>query len=385
MSVAPPTMPQSVVGKNNPEGLPPRCIRCAYVLTGLHAGRCPECGLPFNLAIAGTFTIKPPLIGWKFWLPGMLLSVGGGLAVMALLIVGGNWGWALWLGLPFSAGSLLGYRVRSGVFMLVLLGIMLVVSLFMGLAFVNLAGVFCGFALAAIFVGPVLIGTLFGTLLRMVLKATDFSQRWHLPVWLLLITPLILGLIEGGPGARQPTEHVTTSMMLPADSQRTFDAIMYYEDVTHPPPWILRVGLAHPLTTHGTSQRVGDVKTCIYNKGRITKRVIEIEHGRRLAFEVIEQSIGYERDVRLTGGAFDFEPQADGSTKVTLTTTYEPLLHPRWCWRPFERYAMHTLHEHVIEGMRRRAQGIDPADDRYSTDDADAAVPVAVLGGDDVG
>ena len=56
---------------------------------------------------------------------------------------------------------------------------------------------------------------------------------------------------------------------------------MFYEEVKHQPPLILRIGLAHPLYTIGSSEHVGDVKTCVYNKGHITKRITEVEPGRR--------------------------------------------------------------------------------------------------------
>jgi hypothetical protein len=63
----------------------------------------------------------------------------------------------------------------------------------------------------------------------------------------------------------------------------------------------------------------------------------------------------------LWGGSFTFE--ADTSDIVqphrihcTLETTYRPHLSPRWCWRPFERYTVHTLHRHVLRGIAEEAQ-----------------------------
>lgn len=374
--IAPPVSQQPFDWKNAPGGFPPRCLRCAYVLTGLRDGRCPECGRPFNLALPSTFTTKPPFIGWKFWLPGLLLAIGGGFAATVALLWMQNWGVALWFAVPFSGGAVLGYRVRSSILILVLLLLILIPGLIMGMMTLNLAGVFCGMALTGIFVGPVLVGTALGAGLRVLLKATNFSQRWHLPVWLLMLVPVIAGAIEGRPRTPQSKETVTTAVTMPADSGRAFDAIMFYEEVTHRPPLILRIGLAHPLFTTGSSQHVGDVKTCVYNKGHITKRITEVAAGKRLAFEVIDQQIGYERDVRLTSGSFEFETLPNGFTRVTLNTEYEPLLRPRWCWRPFEQYAMHTLHKHVLEGMRRRVAGEDTA----TTPDP-AGRPLALSGG----
>ena len=94
----------------------------------------------------------------------------------------------------------------------------------------------------------------------------------------------------------------------------------------------------------------------IPNKGHITKRVTEVRSPELLAFDVIEQSIGYERDVRLISGSFELSPDGATHTRITLNTTYQPLLGPRWAWALGEDYAIHTLHSHVLEGMRLHAE-----------------------------
>jgi hypothetical protein len=132
---------------------------------------------------------------------------------------------------------------------------------------------------------------------------------------------------------------------------------MFYEEVHHPPPWLLRLGLPKPLYTRGSVEHVGDCKTCIYTKGHLTKRVSERIVDHRLAFDVIEQDRIENHSIRLTTGSFDFKPIGPSATRVELTTSYEPKLGPRWIWRPAEQLATHALHRHVLEGMRRKAAG----------------------------
>jgi len=271
----------------------------------------------------------------------------------------GSWGAALWIGLPLSLGCLLGYGTRVKAFVRVALAIAVACTFILALMSMQLAGIFCGLLLAAIVTGPVLLGTLIGWMLRLSMKASRFSQRAHLPPVLFLAIAPVWAMIEGRAGP-QPIEAVSTREVIAAPLNACWDAIMFYEEVRHEPPLILRIGLAHPLRTIGSSGAVGDRKICIYNKGRITKQVTQAEPGRILAFDVIEQSIGYERSVRLTRGSFSFEPIDDAHTAVTLSTTYEPLLTPRFVWRWGEAIAVHALHGHVIEGMRRRATGIEP-------------------------
>ena len=120
--------------------------------------------------------------------------------------------------------------------------------------------------------------------------------------------------------------------------------------------------MPRPLSTSGGMVAVGDVKVCLYDKGRLVKRITAREPRRRLAFDVVEQ--GFEQHaMTLSGGAFEFEPAGPdpSRTRVTLSTTYHPHLGPRWCWRPFERLTVHTLHSHVLRGMAENATGSSAA------------------------
>lgn len=318
-------------------------------------GQCPECGRPFDLADRSTFALRPPFLRWNFWFPGLCLSVLGGTVVVAILAFAfGNWGVSLFLGVPFSVGCILGYRLRVRWYLLPLFCLVALLGLIIGLMSLSLAGVYCGLILGAIFLVPIFIGAVLGAILRHQLKFRGYGQASYLPILLFWLIPRAGGVIEGRPRGNRP-ESVSTEIVIPAPIARCWDAIMFYEEVTHEPPLILRIGLAHPLYTIGVSRKPGDVKTCVYNKGRITKRITAVADRSLLEFEVIEQRIGYERDVRLIGGSFRLEPLGPDSTRVTLTTTYEPLLGPRFCWRPGERLAVHLLHRHVLEGMRLKS------------------------------
>ena len=333
----------------------PRCRNCYYVLENLPEPRCPECGSPFDLNDPATYTLKPPKVRWKLWLPGLALSIGGGLALYLLIIPFAGFGGASTLVVPLSAGAILGYCCRVRIFLLVLLGLTLVTSLFLGCVSLNYTGVLCGLMLAGIGLGPITIGLLLGAVLRQSLKRSRFDQRWHLPLVAFLLLPVGVALVERGTYRRAAVETVSTSVVIDAPAARAWDAIQFYEDVKHGPPPLFRVGMPRALYVSGRVAAVGDVRTCVYDKGRLTKRVTEVQPGRRLAFAVVEQR--FERhSMTLVGGSFQFDSAGTDRTRVTLSTTYRPHLAPRWCWRALEERTVHTLHNHVLRGMAEEAQ-----------------------------
>jgi len=335
---------------------PPRCLACGYALTGLPSpGQCPECSRGYDLSDPLTHSWKPPLVRWRLWGPGLLLTLvlfgalGGG-----LLALGAGWGWSLTVTLPLCAGTLLGYRTRAAPVVLILLVLGLVLSLVLGLVTMSGGGVFCGLMLAGFFLVPTFAGVAAGAIARALLKNSQWSQRWHLPVVFLGMLPVGVAVLEGRPGP-WPAERVATTHVMATDPGLAWDAIRFYEQVEHAPPLLLRHALGYPTNARGSKLAVGDTTRCIFTSGHVTKRVTAVEPEERLAFVVIDQQLGYEHAVRLLSGAFEVEaiPGEPGEARVTLVTEYEPLLGPRWVWRPAERLALRMVQGHVLEGMAR--------------------------------
>jgi hypothetical protein len=147
---------------------------------------------------------------------------------------------------------------------------------------------------------------------------------------------------------------VCTAQTIQATPQQAWASILFYEQVDHAPPWLLTLALPRPVRAQGSKAAVGDVQRCIYENGHVVKRVTRRVDRRELAFEVLDQHLHFERDVTLRDGAFCLEPLDAGGTRVVLTTRYIRHLSPAWLWEPMERQILHTLHGHVLEGMRRR-------------------------------
>ena len=220
----------------------------------------------------------------------------------------------------------------------------------------HIAGLFCGLTLLVVFLGPLSLGAGLGALLRIGLKTTSFQQRSWLPQLLISAIPLIWALADGQNEVRFPERSVSTARVIEASPAEIWDALMFYEDVGVDPPLLLRLGLPNPVSSSGPMSAPGDVRTCVYSKGELRKRITAVSAPDHLAFEVIEQNIGFERSVALVGGEFSLLSVGNRRTRLTLTTVYRPKLGARFVWSPIERLAVQTLHRHVMRGIAEQAQ-----------------------------
>ena len=371
----------------------PRCLGCDYPLLGVEeeavrvrhmetAGKaydipirgdsqCPECGRLFNAGNPATYQIDEAYDWRTQWLPWVVISALFGVGWMIALYSLDNLGCAIFLAVPLGIGASVGYisRVSSGTWkgVAMTLGIMVLgaaVSGGLALSSTHLAGfagIFCLLMIALIFAGPILLGLVVGGGLGMFVRWRLRKRRRREGIMMRLGAFLLIWLLPAatdlGERVLAPAvviETVTTSAVVNATPEQAWDAWLFYGDVEHDPPLLLRLGLPTPVETRGRIHHEGDRQLCIYTKGHLVKQATHVERGRRLTFNVVEQVNIEDRSIRLIDGSFDFEDLGSGRTRVILTTRYEPLLRPRTLWAPIEHTVASTMHRHVLRGMELR-------------------------------
>lgn len=350
------------------ENRAPRCLICGYRLIGLDHPSCPECGHNFDPAQPNTYARRRPFVWHHYWWPGALLALFVGFAWCVVFYAHNAMGWGLFVGVPAMLGALMGFSPnqanRASAPKLATRGavgitaILLVGMLMLG----GLAGLFCGILLLGIFLPIAFMGFFSGLFLAKVLakilKHTEFNQREYLPVLLLLIAmPGLFQLAQATLAPPLKPVTVSTSQVLPMSTQDAWNAQMFYEDVPGPRPYFHRIGLPRPLETQGTIVNVGDQHVSIYTKNaRIVKQATAVVPGETLAFDLVEQQNFEDRALRFLHGRFDFDAIDNNHTRVTLTSTYQPLMRPRLLWQPIEHAMAGTLHRHILDGMAEQAQ-----------------------------
>ena len=366
LEVTPPTSPR-----------PARCIECGYVLEGIPGNACPGCSRAFTLSDPRTFTTKPPIRYFAFFCPVLILVIVAVFASTMLAMLSlEQWGWGTWIGVPLAMGILLGYFFRFVPVVGLSVAILVCCAVAMLLFIFGSTGAFCAFTLAGISILPLALGTVGGGILRWGLKRTNFSQGAHLPILALLAaSPITLGILASTPGDHDILS-VSTRRDLAGSPAAVWNALLFFEDVDREPPLLLQLGLPTPLGREGELTKVGDRTTCIYDSGTVVKEATELEAQERFAFKVVEQDIHFEHDVELISGSFQLHPGPDGGTTIELTTTYRPLLGPRWLWQPIETAAVRSLHGHVLASIDDRAREEAPPEVFFAfleTFDADLA------------
>jgi hypothetical protein len=331
-------------------GVPPRCLGCAYILENLEAPRCPECGRLFDPKNPKTYTRKPGFVLWKYWLPGFLLATIGGGAMMLAFLAYDQVGWGLALATPFAIGALLGYGVRAPTALITILSLFALVAIITMLRVTNATGAFCGFILGCASTVPILFGCFFGWSLRIHLKLSKFSQKWYLPVVAILLLPALTHGVEMIVRTPLETETVTTSHVVALPLEEAWSRKIFKDGTTPPPPALMNFGLPHPQETRGSSQ-VGRLKRARMSKGELEVRITQRVELRLLAYEFVGQNHVEDRAIKLLDGRFEVEAIDPTHTRVTISSHYQPLMTPRWYWRPFELMSGKSVHGYIVEEM----------------------------------
>jgi hypothetical protein len=151
---------------------------------------------------------------------------------------------------------------------------------------------------------------------------------------------------------RSSVRLVSTDEDFPATPAIVWQTLLFYEELSAPPPFLLRWLLPVPLGTTGSKSIVGSEVKCLYAGGHLLKRVSAIVEMRRFAFDVIEQNLAL-RGLRALGGEYRLHAVAPARTRVTLSTRYASPYRPDWVCARVESAVCHCFHRHLLSAMRQ--------------------------------
>jgi len=177
---------------------------------------------------------------------------------------------------------------------------------------------------------------------------SDIQWPGFLPTTRTQIWSRLLSLLFGGIATK---ESVATLVHIDASPEAIWREILFYEEVPSRPPLLLAAMLS-PIGTRGDKSQVGANIECRYQQGRLTKRITIVEQPHSICFDVSEQNLGIEDCAIAQSGSYRIS-RSDSGSEVMLTTNYIAFLYPRWLWSFVEWIALHQLHSHILEGVRK--------------------------------
>lgn len=160
-------------------------------------------------------------------------------------------------------------------------------------------------------------------------------------------------------GGTLSVRSVRTSGRLACEAPLAWRKVCFYEHISRKPSWLLRIVLPTPQRSSGSYSNVGDVSRCMYSDGGyLAKTITDIVPGKRIDFDITEQTIRYHRSIVLKGGTIEIDAHDDGTSSVRMLTRYESRFPTFFVGRFFVNLVVTAMHKIVIRDMQ---QALAPA------------------------
>ncbi|MBI1749249.1 MAG: hypothetical protein HY234_07265 [Acidobacteria bacterium] len=186
---------------------------------------------------------------------------------------------------------------------------------------------------------------------------------------LLLLVPSMMG-IEAALPQTPPLYAVRTALEINAPPERVWQQVIAFSEITEPPEWIFRAGIAWPMRAELHGNGPGAVRYCIFSTGAFVEPIEIWDEPRLLKFSVASNPrpmqeltpYGEINAAHLDGflvsraGQFRLERLADGRTRLEGTTWYQHGLWPTSYWRVWSDFLIHRIHLRVLRHIQRQAE-----------------------------
>jgi hypothetical protein len=319
-------------------------------------------------------------------------SVGSaffGVVIVALLTVGatvwsvnglGNYGWGLFVGLPFCVGlvSVLVYgyhesRTLGSCLLVSLLSITLTCGMIIAFAIEGLVCIVMAAPLGAIFA---LFGGFMGYLIQHRNDSGgEFPQSpriytTHAFAAVLLALPALM-LLENSVRLAPPLRAVRTSVVIDAPPERVWPKLVAFAELPPPQERLFKTGIAFPVRAEIEGRGVGAIRHCVFSTGAFVEPIEVWDEPRLLKFGVTAQPpIMDEMSpyphlnpphlnhyLQSRRGQFLLTPLAGGrQTLLEGTTWYENNFWPGVYWNRWSDYIIGRIHARVLDHIKNLAE-----------------------------
>lgn len=144
---------------------------------------------------------------------------------------------------------------------------------------------------------------------------------------------------------------VKSEIILPYSSMKVYETIKSVDTLNAEKPLLMKLDLPIPQKCILEDEKVGALRTCYFEEGKIIERVTELEKGKILRMDVIDYQLTGRKWFEFKEAIYTFEELNNGSSKMTRITTYSSELYPRLYWQPLEKIGIEQEHEYVFRNL----------------------------------
>lgn len=323
--------------------------------------------------------IRPPDLLERLCPRSRLGSAVAGIASACVLLWGATllgtegfeqYGWGLFLGLPFVAGFFAAFvygvhELRTaGECVVVAMLAVLVASL--GLVALAIEGVICVLMAAPLAIPLALVGAILGHAVSPARWRQGTNQM--LCAGLLAVPLMLTG--ERLADAPAPLLEVKSSLDVAAPPERVWGHVVAFTELPAPTEFLFRLGIAYPLRAEMFGSGPSAVRHCVFSTGPFVEPIEVWDEPRLLRFGVtqnpppMEEWTPYEHvhPPHLDGflaserGQFQLVALPDGGTRLEGTTWYRHNMWPVAYWQTWSDYIIHRIHLRVLQHIKMRAE-----------------------------
>ena len=298
------------------------------------------------------------------------VPLGLGAAVLGSQVLM-NYGWGLFVALPFTMGftAALVFGIRQPRTLAGCVGVACLSTILLGGALLALAfeGMVCLIMATPIALPLAAFG---GACAYRVQK-----RRWlqtDAPVLLSALLLFVPGIewTEHVAATPPPTFVVRTALDIQAPPEKVWREVVAFSEIAPPTEWMFRAGIAYPIRAEMVGSGVGAERHCVFSTGAFVEPIKVWDEPRLLKFSVtsnpppMEEWTPYSHIepphlhgfLESEGGQFLLTPLANGGTRVEGTTWYRHRLWPAAYWQMWSDAIIHRIHLRVLRHIQAEAE-----------------------------
>jgi hypothetical protein len=282
-----------------------------------------------------------------------------------------DYGWTIFVGLPFNMGFLSAlihsFRKEQGVWHCVIVANVTVMLVGVGFLLVAMEGAMCLLMAAPLAFVIATLGGLLGYAVQRSFWWRQESPKLFCSV--IVLVPLAMGLEHKLPPVL-PLLAVRSSVVVNATPEEVWRSVVAFSELPPPKELIFKLGVAYPMRAEVSGRGVGAVRHCIFSTGPFVEPIEVWDEPCLLKFSVTKNPEPMQEwtpyhDVHpahLDGylesraGQFRLVPLEGGRTLLEGTTWYHHHLWPADYWQVWSDHIIHTIHLRVLRHVKQLSE-----------------------------